>query len=333
MTNLRTTYLGLDLKNPLVASASPLSETVESAMKLERAGVSAIVMYSLFEEQIVRESLTMNLLLDQGTESYAEALSYFPQTGRYGIGPERYLDHVKRLKDSLAIPVIASLNGVSRGRWIEYAERIQESGADALELNLYFVPTDPSETSGAIEDGLIDLVASLRRAISIPLAVKLSPYFTSLPQFAGRLESSGANGLVLFNRFYQPDIDLNELEVTPSLTLSTQNEIRLPLRWIAILADQLSLDLALTSGVRTGEDLLKAMMVGAKVAMTASELLRHGTERAAEILSEAARWMEEHEYDSVEQMQGSMTQASVANPGEFERANYMQVLSSYSHLP
>ncbi|TAK14244.1 MAG: dihydroorotate dehydrogenase-like protein [Anaerolineae bacterium] len=333
MVDLKTTYLGLNLKNPLVASASPLSERVESARQLEQAGASAIVMYSLFEEQIVRESLAMNQFLEQGTESYAEALSYFSQVGRYSIGPERYLEQVKQLKDAVAIPIIASLNGISRGRWIEYAQRIENSGADALELNLYFVPTDPNEPAGEIEDGLIDLVGSVRKAIAIPLAVKISPYFTSLPQFAQRLADAGANGLVLFNRFYQPDIDLNELEVTPSLSLSEQNEIRLPLRWIAILSDQVSADFALTSGVRTGEDIIKAMMVGAKVAMTASELLRHGPLRVSEILAEVAAWMEEHDYDSIVQMQGSMSQNSVMNPGEFERANYMKVLSSYSYLP
>lgn len=333
MVDLRTTYLGLELKNPLVASASPMSERVDTARALERAGVSAIVMYSLFEEQIIRESMALSHHLDFGGEAYAEALSYFPQSGRYGVGPESYLDHLRLLKQELDIPVIASLNGATRGRWVEYAERMEASGADALELNLYYLPTDLEETAQMIEEELIGLVGSVRNSVEIPLAVKISPYFTALPNIAQRMAVAGANGLVLFNRFYQPDFDLDELEVVPNLNLSSGNEMRLPLRWIAILYGRVAVDFALTSGVQHGRDVIKAMLSGAKVTMIASEWLKHGPARAAEMLEEMEAWMTEHEYESVVQMQGSMCQRAVANPSAFERANYMKVLGSFSYLP
>lgn len=333
MTELRTNYLGLDLKNPLVASASPLSESVESAKQLERAGVSAIVMYSLFEEQITKESLALDHYMDQGTETYAEALSYFPQFGRYTIGAETYLEHLRTLKETLDIPVIASLNGVSRGKWIEYAERMEASGADALELNVYYLPTDPEETSQAVETNYLDLVQNVCMAVEIPVAVKLSPFFTSIPHFCKQVSDAGAKGLVLFNRFYQPDFDLEELEIVPSLKLSANSEMLLPLRWISIMYGQIPIDFALTTGVQTGTDVLKTMMAGAKVAMVASEFLRKGVGRATEMLESVQLWMEERNYESIEQMQGSMSQKAVADPASFERANYMKVLSSFTELP
>lgn len=332
MTILKTNYLGLDLKNPLVASASPLSESVDNVKKLERAGVSAVVMYSLFEEQISRESLALDHYMEQGAESYAEALSYFPQFGRYTIGAETYLDHLRALKEAVDIPIIASLNGASRGKWIEYAERIEASGADALELNVYYLPTDPDEKSLTIEENYLDLIQNVCMAVEIPVAIKLSPFFTSIPGFINQVAGAGAKGVVLFNRFYQPDFDLDELEVVPSLHLSANSEMLLPLRWIAIMYGRIDIDFALTTGVQSGTDVLKAMMAGSKVTMVASEFLRKGINRATEMLESIELWMEEREYDSIEQMQGSMSQKAVADPATFERANYMKVLSSY-HLP
>ncbi len=334
MTNLSTTYLGLTLKNPLVASASPLSKKIDRARKLEEAGISAIVMYSLFEEQIIRESLELDHYLSRGADSFAEALTYLPDGGLYGISPEKYLHQVAGLKKALSIPVIGSLNGVSRGGWTNYARRIQDAGADALELNMYYLATDPNLSSSDIENTQVDLVAEIRSAITIPLAVKISPFVTSIPNFAKRLAEAGADGLVLFNRFYQPDFDLEELEVIHSLDLSTSAELRLPLRWISILYGKIDADLALTTGIHTSRDLLKAMMAGAQVAMIASELLWDGSvKRAEEILSHTQAWMNEHEYQSIKQMQGSMSQKAVKDPAAFERANYMKVLNSFRELP
>lgn len=333
MTDLSTTYLGLNLRNPLVASASPLSRKVDRAKKLEEAGISAIVMYSLFEEQIIHESLELDHYLNRGTNSFAEALSYLPDGGMYGISPEKYLNHVAGLKKALTIPVIGSLNGVSKGGWTEYARRIEDAGADALELNMYYIPTDINITSNDIEDMQVDLVAEVKSAIKIPLAVKISPFVTSIPNFTKRLVEAGADGLVLFNRFYQPDFDLDELEILHSLDLSTSSDLRLPLRWISILHGKLNVDFALTSGAHTYTDVLKAMMAGAKVAMMASNLLRNGEQATAPILSELETWMQEREYESIRQMQGSMSQKSVREPEAFERANYMKVLNNYRSLP
>lgn len=333
MTDLSTTYLGLNLRNPLVASASPLSRKIDRAKKLEAAGISAIVMYSLFEEQIIHESLELDHYLNRGTNSFAEALSYLPDGGMYGISPEKYLNHVAGLKKALTIPVIGSLNGVSKGGWTEYARRIENAGADALELNMYYIPTDINITSSDIEDMQVDLVAEVKSAIKIPLAVKISPFVTSIPNFTKRLVEAGADGLVLFNRFYQPDFDLDEMEILHSLDLSTSSELRLPLRWISILHGKLNVDFALTSGAHTYTDVLKAMMAGAKVAMMASNLLRNGEQATAPILSELETWMQEREYESIRQMQGSMSQKSVREPEAFERANYMKVLNNYRSLP
>ncbi len=333
MTDLSTTYLGLGLKNPLVASASPLSKNIDSARKLEEAGIAAVVMYSLFEEQIIHESLELDHYLNRGSESFAEALSYLPDGGLYGISPEKYLNQVAGLKKALSIPVIGSLNGVSKGGWTDYARRIQEAGADALELNMYYIATDPDMTSSDIEDMQVELVAEVKSAINIPLAVKISPFITSISNFAKRIVDAGADGLVLFNRFYQPDFDLEELEIVHSLDLSTSAELRLPLRWISILYGKVNADFALTSGVHTHLDVLKAMMAGAKVAMMASNLLHNGEQVIGAMLNDLEAWMKEREYESVRQMQGSMSQKSVKEPAVFERANYMKVLGSFRDLP
>jgi dihydroorotate dehydrogenase (fumarate) len=333
MTDLSTTYLGLNLKNPIVASASPLSKKLDRAKKLEDAGVSAIVMYSLFEEQIIHESLELDHYLNRGSESFAEALSYLPDGGMYGISPEKYLIQVAGLKKALSIPVIGSLNGVSKGGWTNYARKIEEAGADALELNLYFIPTELDMTSSDIEDMQVGLVAEVKSAIKIPLAVKISPFVTSIPNFVKRLADAGADSLVLFNRFYQPDFDLDELDIIHSLDLSTSADLRLPLRWISILHGKVNADFALTSGVHTHKDVLKAMMAGAKVAMTASHLLHNGEQAVGPLLSDLEAWMKEKEYESIQQMQGSMSQKSVKEPAAFERANYMKVLGSFRDLP
>ena len=333
MTDLSTTYLGLKLKNPLVASASPLSKKVEKARQLEEAGISAVVMYSLFEEQIIHESLELDHYLTRSSDTGAEAMSYFPDSGTYSLGPDKYLDMVSGLKKALSIPVIGSLNGVSRGGWTRYARRIQDAGADALELNLYYMATDPNLKSEDLENAQVELVAEVSAAIKIPLAVKLSPYITSLSNFAHRLVDAGAKGLVLFNRFYQPDFDLDELEIVHSLDLSTPAEMRLPLRWVSILNGKTPADLAITSGVHTAADVLKGMMAGAKVTMMASALLREGPQIVAPMLGQIQSWMKEREYESIQQMQGSMSQKSVAEPAAFERANYMKVLDSFRSLP
>ena len=329
MVDLTTTYLGLKLNNPLVASASPLTKKLETAHQLEEAGVSAIVMYSLFEEQIIQESLKLHEDLLRGTESYAEAPTYLPEYGQYSIGPQTYLEQLSKIKASVSVPVIGSLNGVSTGGWVEYACKIQDAGADALELNLYYLPTDPNISSNELEARYLSLVSDIAAQISIPLAVKLSPFVTAIPNFAHHLVEAGAKGLVLFNRFYQPDFDLEELEVVPNLVLSNSTELRLPLRWIAILYGRVQADFALTSGVHTPEDMVKAMMAGASVAMSASALLHNGVAYAKELLDGFQTWLEDHEYESVEQMKGSMSQRAVAEPAAFERANYMRVLSSY----
>ena len=334
MTDLSTTYLGLNLKNPLVASASPLSKKIDRARRLEEAGIAAIVMYSLFEEQIIRESLELDHYLSRAANAFPEALSYLPDGGLYAVSPEKYLNQVAGLKKALEVPVIGSLNGVSKGGWTSYARRIEEAGADALELNMYYLATDPDMSSSDIENTQVDLVADIKSAIKIPLAVKISPFVTSIPHFAKRLVEAGADGLVLFNRFYQPDFDLEELEVVHSLDLSTSAELRLPLRWISILYGRVSADLALTTGVHTSRDVLKAMMAGAQVAMIASEILWDGSvQRVRDILNHTKAWMEEHEYQSIRQMQGSMSQRSVKDPAAFERANYMKVLNSFRELP
>ncbi|HMN59170.1 MAG TPA: dihydroorotate dehydrogenase-like protein [Anaerolinea sp.] len=331
MVDLTTSYLGLTLKNPVVASASPISKKLEGIQRLEEAGAGAVVMYSLFEEQITQESLALDHFLNRGTESFAESLTYFPDLQHYNIGPEEYLGLIAKAKQAVSIPVIGSLNGVSSGGWGDYAKKIEDAGADALELNMYYVPTDPALTSQVIEQNYIDLVKDVRAQVRIPLAVKLSPFYTGLPNFASRLVGAGANGLVLFNRFMQPNLDIETLEVAPNLQLSTPAELRLPLRWIAIMFGRVDCDFALTSGVHSGQEVLKAMMAGAKVTMLASELLHNGVGRISEILSDMSVWMESYEYESIKQMQGSMSQRAVAEPAAFERANYMKALQSYDN--
>jgi dihydroorotate dehydrogenase (fumarate) len=333
MIDLSTTYLGLKLKNPLVASASPLSKKVDQVKRMEEAGIAAVVMYSLFEEQITHESLELDHFLSRATNSSAEAVSYLPDVGTYSLLPDRYLQNIEKLKKAVKIPIIGSLNGVSKGGWVRYAHDMQDAGVDALELNLYYIPIDPTLTAQKLEDAQVELTAAVRSAIKIPLAVKLSPFYTSLPQFVARLAKNGANGLVLFNRFYQPDFDVEDLKIAHTLDLSISTDLRLPLRWISILQSQVEADFALTSGVHTYMSVLKAMMAGAKVAMLASELLQNGVGRIPEILHDLQVWMEEHEYTSIKQMQGSMSQKSVAEPAAFERANYMKVLSSFQELP
>lgn len=333
MTELSTMYLGLKLKNPLVASASPLSKKTDKAKKLEEAGISAIVMYSLFEEQIIHESLELDHFLSRGTDSFAEALTYLPDGGMYSVSPEKYLNQVSSLKKAVNIPVIGSLNGVSKGGWTSYAKRIEEAGADALELNLYFLSTDPNLTAAEFETAQVELVSEVKSSIKIPLAVKLSPFITSLPNFAKRIVDAGANGLVLFNRFYQPDFDLDNLDIIHSLDLSTSADLRLPLRWISILHSKVNTDYALTSGIHTAQDVLKAMMAGAKVAMMASNLLHSGETVVSSMLNDLKTWMKEREYESIQQMQGSMSQKNVKEPAAFERANYMKVLGSWRDLP
>jgi dihydroorotate dehydrogenase (fumarate) len=329
MADLTTTYLGLNLKNPLVASASPLSEKVDNVRRMEDNGVAAVVMYSLFEEQILRESLQLDHFLNYGTESFAEAVTYFPEMGRYTLTPDIYIETLHRIKQAVDIPVIGSLNGVSSGGWIDYAHKIEQAGADALELNLYYLPTEPDLTSIELEDTYIQLVADVRATVKIPLAVKLSPFFTALPNLARRFTKAGANGLVLFNRFYQPDFDLEELSVVPNLTLSTSSELRLPLRWVALLYGRIHTDFAITTGVHSAEDMIKSVMAGASVTMVASELLAKGIGRAAEMIGDYQKWLEEKEYISTKQMKGSMSQQAVADPAAFERSNYMKVLNSY----
>ncbi len=331
--DLTTTYLGLKLKNPLVASASPLSEKVETVKKLEEAGIAAIVMYSLFEEQIIHESMELDHYLDYGTDSYAEALTYLPDIGRYSIGPDKYLSHLKQVKEAVDIPVIGSLNGVSAGAWVEYARKIEAAGADALELNIYYLPFETNLTSEDLEDTYVNFVSQVRSKINIPLAVKIGPYFTGVGNVCSKLVQAGADGLVLFNRFYQPDFDLEELETTPNLVLSTSQELRLPLRWIALLYGRVKTDFALTTGVHNAEDVLKAMMAGARVAMLASALLRHGPERVSEILADLENWMKAHDYTSIQQMQGSMSEQSTHNPRALRRSNYIKVLNSFTSLP
>jgi dihydroorotate dehydrogenase (fumarate) len=329
MPDLTTTYLGLPLKNPLVASASPISKHLHLVRRLEDAGVAALVMYSLFEEQINHESYELDHYLNRGTETYAEALSYFPDMDSYNVGPESYLEHLQRVKEAVDIPVIGSLNGISDGGWVEYARKIEQAGADALELNIYYLPTDPDLTSAELEEEYLRLVRDVRATVKIPLALKLSPFFSSIPNMAQRFAEAGADGLVLFNRFYQPDFDLENLEVVPNLQLSTSYDIRLPLRWIAILYGRIPVDFALTSGIHTAHDVLKAIMAGANVAMTTSALLEYGIEHASQIVENLQRWMEEHEYDSITQMRGSMSQRAVAEPAAFERANYMKALNTF----
>ena len=330
MIDLSTTYLGINLKNPLVVSASPLAEQLGNLRRMEDSGAAAIVLPSLFEEQITIESSVLDHFLQQGTESFAESLTYFPDLTGYNLGPDGYCEHVRRAKAAVGVPVIASLNGSSMGGWTEYARKIQDAGADALELNIYYIPTSTEETADEVEKLYYDLVATVKSSLRIPVAVKVSAYFSSLPHMAKRLDQVGADALVLFNRFYQPDFDIENLEVVPNLLLSTSHELLLRLNWVAILYGHIKADLAVTGGVHTAADVLKAMMAGARVVAITSALLRNGIGHLATLRSDMLAWMEEHEYQSIRQMQGSMSQRAVADPSAFQRANYVKVLSSYA---
>lgn len=329
MVDLSTSYMGLDLKNPIVVSPSPLCEEIDNIRTMEDVGAAAVVLHSLFEEQITMEEQELNRYLVHGTESFAESLTYFPELGEYRFSPDEYLEHVRQAKKAVEIPIIGSLNGVSTGGWIRYAKAIEEAGADGLELNIYYIPTNPDMTSQKVESIYIDLVKAVKNSVRIPVAVKLSPYLTSTPNIIRSLDKAGANALVLFNRFYQPDLDLEHLEVVPNVGLSTSNELRLRLRWVAILYGQIKADMAVTGGVHTAEDVLKTMMVGAKLAMMTSALLKSGIQHIEKVLNNLVSWMEKHKYESIQQMQGTMSQRSVAEPAAFERANYMKVLHSY----
>jgi dihydroorotate dehydrogenase (fumarate) len=330
MIDLSTRYLGLTLGSPLVASSSPLCEVVANIRAMEDAGAGAVVLRSLFEEQIDLDSHHLDRYLSDGTESYAESLTYFPDLRDYHVGPDMYLEHVRRAKAAVNIPVIGSLNGVSTGGWIAHAKKIEEAGADALELNVCYVPTDPALMAGDVEQMYVNLVRDVTSCVSIPVAVKLGHSFTALANLGRRLDATGVAGLVLFNRFYLPDFDLEALEVVPRLSLSTSRELLVRLHWIAILYGHVRADLAATGGVHEAEDVLKAMMAGARVAMMTSALLKRGIGHMARVRSAMLEWMETHEYASVTQMQGSMSYQSVAEPAAFERANYMKVLNSYA---
>lgn len=327
--DLTTRYLGLKLKNPIVASAGPLSHTLESMKRLEDSGAAAVVMYSLFEEQIAHDSAELSHYLSYGTESFAESLTYFPAAEEYNLGPEEYVELVRRAKASLSIPVIGSLNGITPGGWTEYARKIQQAGADAIELNVYYISTDPEIPAAEVEDRYAEVLHAVKRAVTIPVAMKLSPFFSSLGHMARRLDHAGVDGLVLFNRFYQPDIDLENLEVQPNVILSTPQALRLPLRWIAILYGRIGASLAATSGIHTAEDVIKMLMAGADVTMMCSALLKYGPEHIGKTLVRVEEWMLEHEYLSVSQLKGSMSQKSVPDPAAFERANYMKALQRY----
>jgi dihydroorotate dehydrogenase (fumarate) len=330
MIDISTTYLGLSLKSPIVASASPLWESVANIRQLEDSGVAAVVLPSLFEEQLDLDSLEIDSDLSRGTESFAESLNYFPDLSNYNLGPDGYLELIRQAKKSVSIPVIASLNGVSLGGWTRYARLMEQAGADAIELNIYAIATDPSLSSAQVEQGYCELVSQVKGCVGIPVAVKLSHFFSAMAYMGARLDEAGADGLVLFNRFYQPDFDIESLDIVPTLTLSSPRELLLRLHWVAILFGRVRADLAVTGGVHSAEDVLKSMMAGAHVAMMTSALLENGIGHAVAVLKDLRHWMIEHEYDSIRQMRGSMSQRSVSNPTAFERGNYMRVLSSYA---
>jgi dihydroorotate dehydrogenase (fumarate) len=328
--DLSTTYLGLKLHTPLVAAASPLSEEIDSIKQMEDAGASAVVLYSLFEEQLRQDTAELAKHLEHGTESFAEALSYFPEPEQFRLGPEEYLKHISRAKAAVNIPVIASLNGSSLGGWTQYARAMEQAGADAIELNIYYIPTDMNLTSAQVEENYLQILKAVISAVHIPVAVKLSPFFTNFANMAKRLDQIGANGLVLFNRFYQPDIDLENLEIKPNILLSTPMAMRVPLRWIALLYGKVCASLAATSGIHRATDVLKMLMAGADVTMLCSALIRHGVRQLGVIQRDLVAWMEEHEYVSVSQLKGSLSQKNCADPSAFERAQYMKAISQPS---
>ena len=325
--DLSTNYLGLKLRSPLVVAASPLSEEIDGIKQMEEFGASAVVLYSVFEEQLRQDSKELAQYLEHGTESFAEALSYFPEPEEFRLGPEEYLEHISKAKKAVKIPVIASLNGSTAGGWTQYAKAIQQAGADALELNIYYIPTDMELTSSEVEQTYLDIVKAVKSVISIPVAVKLSPFFTNFANMAKRLDQAGANGLVLFNRFYQPDIDLETLEIKPNILLSTPMAMRVPLRWIALLYGRIKANMAATSGIHRASDVLKMLMAGADVTMLCSALIRHGVRQIGVVERDLVAWMEEHEYSSVTQLKGSLSQKNCPEPSAFERAQYMKAIS------
>lgn len=328
--DLTTNYLGLMLRSPLVPSAAaPLTENIDNVRRMEDAGAGAVVLHSLFEEQIRQERFELNHHLTYGTESFAEALTYFPEPEIFHVGTQEYLEHISNVKDLVDIPIIASLNGTTVGGWVDYAKQIEQAGADALELNVYYVPTDMEMTGAQVEQNYIDILQAVKAEVRIPVAIKLSPFFSNMANMAKRLAEAGADSLVLFNRFYQPDIDLENLEVQPNVLLSTPDAMRLPMRWIAILYGRVSVDFAATGGIQKGQDALKMLMVGANATMLCSVLLRHGINHIQVIEQEMRHWMEEHEYESVKQMQGSMSQINCPDESAFERAQYMKAVNSY----
>jgi len=327
--DIRVKYLGLSLRSPLVPSASPLSADIGNIKKFEDVGAGAVVLPSVFEEQIQKEDEELEKHLSAGTESFAEATTFFPTPKEFKLGPDQYLELIRKAKESVRIPVIASLNGSSPGGWTDYAKKIQEAGADALELNIYYIPTDGKLRSSAIESSYIDILTLVRKSVNIPIAVKLSPFFTSMVNMAKRLTKAGADGLVLFNRFYQPDINLETLEVENSVLLSTPQARRVPLRWIAILYGQVKADLAATSGIHSGHDALKMLMAGATITMMCSALLKNGINHIQTVEKEMVEWMEKHEYESVEQLRGCLSQKKCPDPSAFERAQYIRALQGF----
>jgi len=328
--NLTTNYLGFKLRTPLVVSASPMSEDLDNLKRMADAGASAIVLYSLFEEQLRQDRLELSRHLEHGTESYAEALTYFPEPGEFRLGPEEYLKHISEAKKLTDIPIIASLNGSSTGGWTDYARQIEQAGADALELNIYYIPTDFNLTGTEVELTYLEILKAVKSIVNIPVAVKLSPFFSNFANMAKKLENAGVDGLVLFNRFYQPDIELESLEVKPNILLSTPMAMRLPLRWIALLHGRLNASLAATSGIHRASDALKMLLAGADVTMLCSTILRHGIPQIAAIECEMINWMEEHDYESVAQLKGSLSQIHCPEPAAFERALYMKALTGYT---
>ena len=329
MIDLSTEYLGISLKNPLVASASPLCENIQNIRQMEKSGIAAVVLHSLFEEQVILQEKELHYALTQQTESYAESLSYFPDINDYRFAPGEYVDYIAKVKEAVDIPVIGSLNGISNSGWIGYGKKIEEAGADALELNIYYLPTTKTSSCQEVEQKYLDLVRVLRQNITIPVAVKLSPYFNSIPGMAQKLAKEGADGLVLFNRFYQPDIDLLEMSIAPNLELSRSSELRLRLRWVAILYQKIKADLAITGGVHTVEDILKSILVGAKVTMMTSVLLEKGISYTDGLLKGLEEWLRRHQYHSVNEIRGILSQKNIPHTDAFERANYMKVLQSY----
>lgn len=328
--NLTTNYLGLSLKNPVVPSSSPFMRDLGHMKEMEDAGAAALVLHSLFEEEINQESHVLDRYLSEGANSFAEALSYFPEAETYaGIGPDGYLRHIEKAKKALDIPIIASLNGVSTGGWVRYAKEIEAAGADALEVNLYYIPTDLELTSIEVELLYLNVLHDLKKHVSLPIAFKLNPFFSATANFCYRLVNAGVDGLVMFNRFYQPDLDLEALEVIPNLVLSQSSELRLPLRWIAILYGRVDVDFGLTTGVHNAQDVLKSIAAGANVAMLTSELLQKGIGRISDILTNMQEWLEENEYEDLDQLRGSLSQMNCGAPAAFERANYLKVVKSY----